>query len=167
VKLDVNGTVHEIEAEGDTPLLWVLRDHLGLTGTKFGCGIGLCGSCTVHLNGLAVRSCIIPVSAAEGARITTIEGLSPDGSHPVQVAWVAEQVPQCGYCQPGMIMAAASLLGERPRPSEAEIDAGMGNLCRCGSYPRVRRAIRRAAGELANRDREGPAGPADGADPQP
>jgi aerobic-type carbon monoxide dehydrogenase small subunit (CoxS/CutS family) len=167
VEFDVNGSRYEADVWDDTPLLWVLRDHLGLTGTKFGCGIGLCGSCTVHLDGVAVRSCIVPASAVQGMRITTIEGLAAGASHPVQAAWIAEQVPQCGYCQSGMIMAAASLLEQSPHPSDAEIYAGISNLCRCGTYPRIRRAVRRAAREIANGNRERRAGPADGADPQP
>jgi isoquinoline 1-oxidoreductase alpha subunit len=143
--LRINGRDVAVDADPDTPLLWVIRDHVNLTGTKFGCGAGLCGACTVHLDGAAIRSCITPVADAEGAEITTIEGLSRDGSHPVQQAWLAEQVPQCGYCQPGMIMAAAALLADTPRPSDGDIDAAMTNLCRCGTYDRVRRAIHRAA----------------------
>jgi isoquinoline 1-oxidoreductase alpha subunit len=143
--LRINGRDVAIDADPDTPLLWVIRDHVNLTGTKFGCGAGLCGACTVHLDGAAIRSCITPLADAEGAEITTIEGLSRDGSHPVQQAWLAEQVPQCGYCQPGMIMAAAALLADTPRPSDGDIDAAMTNLCRCGTYDRVRRAIHRAA----------------------
>jgi aerobic-type carbon monoxide dehydrogenase small subunit (CoxS/CutS family) len=143
----VNGAERAVDVAPDTPLLWVLRDTLGLTGTKFGCGLGLCGACTVHLDGRAVRSCSTPVSEADGHRVTTIEGLSPDHPHPLQAAWIAEEVPQCGYCQSGQIMAAAALLATRPRPTEAEIDAAMaGNLCRCGTYLRIRRAILRAAG---------------------
>ncbi len=143
--LTVNGRRRTVDVDGDTPLLWVLRDELGLTGTKFGCGAGLCGACTVHLDGTATRSCTVPVEAAAGTAVTTIEALSPDRSHPVQVAWLAEQVPQCGYCQSGMIMAAAALLKETPKPTEAEIDAAITNLCRCGTYPRVKQAILRAA----------------------
>jgi isoquinoline 1-oxidoreductase alpha subunit len=143
--LRINGRDVAVDADPDTPLLWVIRDHVNLTGTKFGCGAGLCGACTVHLDGAAIRSCITPLADAEGAEITTIEGLSRDGSHPVQQAWLAEQVPQCGYCQPGMIMAAAALLADTPRPSDGDIDAAMTNLCRCGTYDRVRRAIHRAA----------------------
>jgi isoquinoline 1-oxidoreductase subunit alpha len=143
--LRINGRDVTVDADPDTPLLWVLRDHVDLTGTKFGCGAGLCGACTVHLDGAAIRSCITPLADVEGAEITTIEGLSRDGSHPVQQAWLAEQVPQCGYCQPGMIMAAAALLADTPQPSDADIDAAMTNLCRCGTYDRVRRAIHRAA----------------------
>jgi isoquinoline 1-oxidoreductase alpha subunit len=138
----VNGKPFKVEADPAMPLLWVLRDRLGLTGTKYGCGIGACGACTVHLNGDAVRSCSLPVSAAEGAVIVTIEGLSPDRSHPLQQAWLAEAVPQCGYCQSGMIMAAAALLKRTPNPTTEEIDAGITNLCRCGTYPRIRAAIR-------------------------
>jgi aerobic-type carbon monoxide dehydrogenase small subunit (CoxS/CutS family) len=143
--LRINGRDVAVAADPDTPLLWVIRDHVNLTGTKFGCGAGLCGACTVHLDGAAIRSCITPLADVEGAEITTIEGLSADGSHPVQQAWLAEQVPQCGYCQPGMIMAAAALLADTPQPSDADIDAAMTNLCRCGTYDRVRRAIHRAA----------------------
>lgn len=143
--LNINGQQLEVDGDPDTPLLWVLRDHLDLTGTKFGCGAGLCGACTVHVDGVATRSCVTPLAAVENAAITTIEGLSDDGSHKVQAAWLAEQVPQCGYCQPGMIMAAAALLAENPQPSDADIDAAMTNLCRCGTYDRVRKAIHRAA----------------------
>ena len=143
--LRINGRDVTVDADPDTPLLWVIRDHVNLTGTKFGCGAGLCGACTVHLDGAAIRSCITPLADVEGGAITTIEGLSVDGSHRVQQAWLAEQVPQCGYCQPGMIMAAAALLADTPRPSDADIDTAMTNLCRCGTYDRVRRAIHRAA----------------------
>ena len=137
------------QAPDTTPLLWVIRDELKLTGTKFGCGVALCGACTVHVNGKAVRSCTLPVSAVKGARVTTIEGLSPDASHPLQKAWIAEQVPQCGYCQSGQIMAAAALLVTSPHPTDDEIDKAMsGNICRCGTYQRIRRAIHRAAGQL-------------------
>jgi aerobic-type carbon monoxide dehydrogenase small subunit (CoxS/CutS family) len=145
ITLSVNGTAHQVDVEDETPLLWVLRDTLGLTGTKFGCGVAACGACTVLLDGVAQRSCSLPVSAASGAPITTIEGLSADRSHPLQLAWIAEQVPQCGYCQSGMIMAAAALLAATPSPSDADIDTGITNICRCGTYGRVRRAIRRAA----------------------
>jgi len=145
VSLKVNGTEQRVDVDPETPLLWVLRDTLGLTGTKFGCGIAACGACTVHVDGAAIRSCVTPVEVVEGSEVTTIEGLSPDRGHRVQQAWIAEQVPQCGYCQSGMIMAAAALLGETPRPSDAEIDAAMTNICRCGTYARVRRAIQRAA----------------------
>ena len=143
--LSINGAAHPVQADPDMPLLWVLRDRLGYTGTKFGCGAGLCGACTVHVNGQAQRSCITPVSTVVDARITTIEGLSRDSSHPVQRAWIAEQVPQCGYCQSGMIMAAAALLQDKPKPSPADIAEAMTNVCRCGAYPRVERAIQRAA----------------------
>jgi aerobic-type carbon monoxide dehydrogenase small subunit (CoxS/CutS family) len=146
IALDVNGTRREVDVSPDMPLLWVLRDALGLTGTKFGCGLGQCGACTVHLDGAATRACTTAVSAAVGKTITTIEGLSPNSSHPLQAAWVAEQVPQCGYCQPGQIMSAAALLARTPRPTDAQIDAAMaGNICRCGTYQRIRRAIHRAA----------------------
>ena len=146
-RFTVNGRAREVEAsDPDMPLLWVLRDRLGLTGTKFGCGMGACGACTVLMAGEAVRACQVPVSAAEGRRFTTIEGLSPDGSHPCQRAWLAEDVAQCGYCQPGMILEAAALLVRRPRPSDAEIDHAFdGHVCRCGTYARIRRAVRRAA----------------------
>ena len=145
--LTINGTRRTVTAAADTPLLWILRDSLGMTGTKFGCGGGFCGACTVHLAGAAVRSCQIPVSAAAGQRITTIEGLSPTGTHPVQVAWVEEDVVQCGYCQVGQIMSAAALLQATPQPSDTDIDNAMaGNICRCGTYQRVRAAIHRAAG---------------------
>jgi len=146
--LKVNGQPRAVEAHPDKPLLWVLREDLGLTGTKFGCGIGACGACTVHVNGEPVRSCSLPLSAAEGADIVTIEGLGasaglPEGTlHPVQRAWIDVQVPQCGYCQSGMIMAAAALLRKTPKPTDADIDAAISNLCRCGTYPRVRRALR-------------------------
>ena len=145
IKLSVNGTTHQVDVEDETPLLWVLRDTLGLTGTKFGCGVAACGACTVLVDGVAQRSCSLPVSAASGAQVTTIEGLSADRSHPLQRAWIAEQVPQCGYCQSGMIMAAAALLAVTPSPSDADIDGGITNICRCGTYGRVRRAIHRAA----------------------
>ena len=144
----VNGKSRQADVAPETPLLWVLRDTLALTGTKYGCGMGLCGACTVHLDGQAVRSCSTPISAAAGKKVTTIEGLSADGSHPLQQAWVAEQVPQCGYCQSGQIMQAAALLGSTPKPSDAESDSAMaGNICRCGTYQRIRAAIHRAAGE--------------------
>jgi len=146
ITLRVNGTERKIDVPADTPLLWVLRDTLDLTGTKYGCGAGLCGACTVHLDGEAVRSCVTPVSVAGGKTITTIEGLSQSGAHPLQLAWIAEDVPQCGYCQSGQIMQAAALLSKMPHPSEQEvIDAMTGNLCRCGTYDRIRRAIQRAA----------------------
>ncbi len=143
--LNINGQSHEVEADPQMPLLWVLRDRLGMTGSKFGCGIGVCGACTVRMDGAVTRSCVFPVSACTDRDIRTIEGLSEDVSHPVQQAWIAEQVPQCGYCQSGMIMAAVALLENTPEPTDAQIDAAMTNLCRCGTYPRVRKAIHRAA----------------------
>jgi aerobic-type carbon monoxide dehydrogenase small subunit (CoxS/CutS family) len=144
--ITVNGQVTTVEAAPDTPLLWVLRDTLGLTGTKFSCGHGLCGACTVHVDGEPSRSCVTPIASVDGKSITTIEGLSPEGTHPLQVAWIEEQVPQCGYCQPGQIMTAAALLAKTPQPSDDDIDAAMaGTLCRCGTYQRIRRAIHRAA----------------------
>jgi isoquinoline 1-oxidoreductase alpha subunit len=145
ITITVNGQRHDVDAAPDTPLLWALRDHLGLTGTKFGCGAALCGACTVHIDGDAVRSCSMPLSAAAGHKVTTIEGLSADRSHPLQQAWINEQVPQCGYCQSGMIMAAAALLAEIKRPSDADIDNAVTNICRCGTYARVRKAIHMAA----------------------
>ena len=146
VTLMVNGTSHTVDVEPETPLLWVLRDNIGLTGTKYGCGISQCGACTVHIDGERAFSCITQVSEALGSEVTTIEGLSDDNSHPLQVAWIEEDVPQCGYCQSGQIMAAAALLKERPNPSEVDIDDAMsGNICRCGTYARIRKAIRRAA----------------------
>jgi len=142
ITLTVNGKVHALDVEPDTPLLWAIRDTLGLTGTKFGCGVAACGACTVHLNGRAVRTCTLPVSAAVGAEITTIEGLADEGTlHKVQEAWIANQVPQCGYCQSGMIMAVSALLAQRPNPSDEQIDATITNICRCGTFARVRRAI--------------------------
>jgi aerobic-type carbon monoxide dehydrogenase small subunit (CoxS/CutS family) len=148
IELNINGKAERVDVAPDTPLLWVLRDTLELTGTKYGCGMALCGACTVHLDGEAIRSCSTPVSAAAGRKVTTIEGLSADGSHPVQKAWVEVQAPQCGYCQSGQIMQAAALLKKSPKPSDAEIDSAMaGNICRCGTYQRVRAAIHRAAGE--------------------
>jgi len=144
----VNGETHTIEAEPDIPLLWVLRDMLGLTGTKFGCGIGACGTCTVLIDGAAVRSCLVPISSLGGKLVTTIEGLSSDGSHPLQRAWIEKQVAQCGYCQPGQIMTAAALLTANPHPSDEEISAAMtGNLCRCGMYGRIQAAIQQAAAQ--------------------
>jgi len=149
-RLSVNGKASVVDADAATPLLWILRDSLGLTGTKYGCGMGLCGACTVHLDGRAARSCQTPVSAVGTQTITTIEGLSPDRSHPVQRAWIAEQVPQCGYCQSGQIMQAAALLREHPHPDRRLIDEAMsGNICRCATYQRIRRAIERAATEHA------------------
>jgi isoquinoline 1-oxidoreductase alpha subunit len=146
---ELNGKEFSATVSADTPLLWVIRDVAGLTGTKFGCGIGLCGACTVHLGNRAVRSCITPISAVAGARVTTIEGLSPDGQHPVQRAWVQTQAPQCGYCQSGQIMQAAALLWQIPHPADADIDAVMnGNLCRCMAYVRIRQAIKIAASEI-------------------
>lgn len=147
--LSINGQPHPVTAPADMPLLWALRDLVGLTGTKFGCGVGQCSACTVHLNGRATFSCQIPVSAAEGQEITTIEGLSRDGSHPVQQAWIAEDVPQCGYCQSGQIMSAVALLAETPTPTDEDIDRAMSNICRCGTYNRIRRAVHRAAKEMA------------------
>lgn len=145
-RLTINGTQRDVQVEPDTPLLWVLREQLGLTGTKYGCGIAQCGACTVHVDGAPVRSCTMPVSAfAPEQRIVTIEGLSPDGSHPVQKAWLALDVPQCGYCQVGMVMAAAALLAQKPKPTDADINAEMTNICRCGTYARIRAAIHLAA----------------------
>jgi aerobic-type carbon monoxide dehydrogenase small subunit (CoxS/CutS family) len=147
IGLRINGRDVTVEAAPDTPLLWVLRDSLGMTGTKFGCGIAQCGACTVHVDGEAARSCQLPVGGLAGKEITTIEGLSEDGAHPVQQAWIAEQVPQCGYCQSGQIMSAAALLARTQNPTDEQIDAAMsGNLCRCGTYQRIRAAIHRAAG---------------------
>ena len=148
VSLKVNGKVHNVDAEPDTPLLWVLRDTIGLTGTKYGCGAGLCGACTIHVNGRAVRSCTLPAGKAEGQAITTIEGLG--GQHPLQTAWVENSVPACGYCQSGQIMAAAALLTKKRRPTDADIKNEITNLCRCGTYLRIREAIRRAA-EVASK----------------
>ena len=145
IEFVVNGVTRKVDVPEDTPLLWVLRETLGLTGTKFSCGISVCGSCTVHVDGVAKRSCVLPLRAVAGKSVTTIEGLSPDGDHPLQRAWVAEEVSQCGYCQPGIIMEVAALLAKRADPSDAEIDAAIANLCRCGTYDRVRRAIHRAA----------------------
>jgi aerobic-type carbon monoxide dehydrogenase small subunit (CoxS/CutS family) len=149
LQLKVNGRDVSVDVAPDTPLLWVLRDSLHLTGTKFGCGIGQCGACTVHLDGVAQKSCQIPAGSAAGKAVTTIEGLSPEGNHPVQQAWIAEQVPQCGYCQSGQIMRAASLLTKSPKPTDDQIDETMSeNLCRCGTYQRIRKAIHRAAGQV-------------------
>jgi isoquinoline 1-oxidoreductase subunit alpha len=146
ITLILNGRRTTLDADGDMPLLWALRDILGLTGTKYGCGMALCGACTVHLDGAPVRSCVTPLSAASGKRVTTIEGLSPDNSHPVQRAWIELDVPQCGYCQSGQIMSAAALLAQTAQPTDADIDAAMaGNVCRCGTYQRIRAAIHRAA----------------------
>jgi aerobic-type carbon monoxide dehydrogenase small subunit (CoxS/CutS family) len=147
-KLSVNGQFHTVNVPADMPLLWVLRDTLGLTGTKYGCGIAQCGACTALLDGAATRTCMTPISTVGDRPITTIEGLSPDGSHPVQRAWVTEDVPQCGFCQAGQVMAAAALLAKHPRPTDAEIDQSMTNICRCGTYQRIRRAIHLAAGEV-------------------
>jgi len=144
--LKINGEKRTVEADSDTPLLWVLRDHIGLVGTKYGCGIGQCGSCTVHVDGSATRSCLLQVSQAEGKKITTIEGLSENGDHPVQKAWLEHDVPQCGYCQAGQIMTAASLLNSNPNPSDEEIESTMnGNICRCGTYVRIKQAIKTAS----------------------
>ena len=148
-RLNVNGKVQTFEAEADTPLLWVLREQLGLTGTKYGCGIAACGACTVHIDGVPTRSCVRPVSSvAETEKIVTIEGLSPAGDHPLQRAWVELDVPQCGFCQSGMLMAAAALLKAKPKPSDADIDDAMSNICRCGTYNRVRTGIKMAAGMI-------------------
>jgi aerobic-type carbon monoxide dehydrogenase small subunit (CoxS/CutS family) len=145
IALTVNGKRYDVDVASEMPLLWVIRDTIGLTGTKFGCGLSQCGACTVHLDGNAIRSCITPVSSAVGKRVTTIEGLSPTTSHALQVAWIAEQVPQCGYCQSGQLMSAAALLAKTPKPTDAEIDTAMsGNICRCGTYQRIRRAVHRA-----------------------
>jgi len=147
ISLTVNGKRYDVDVSPDMPLLWVIRDTIGLTGTKFGCGLAQCGACTVHLEGEAIRSCMTPVSNAAGKKVTTVEGLSPTASHALQTAWIAEQVPQCGYCQSGQLMSAAALLAKKPKPSDADIDAAMsGNICRCGTYQRIRRAIHRAAG---------------------
>jgi isoquinoline 1-oxidoreductase subunit alpha len=147
--LAVNGQPRAFEAAADTPLLWVLRDTLNLPGTKYGCGIGQCGTCTIHLNGVPMRSCMLPVSVAAGMQITTIEGLSPDGSHPLQQAWMEHDVAQCGYCQPGQIMSAAALLRGNPEPTDEDIDNALaGNLCRCGTYVRIRAAVRTAAAKM-------------------
>ena len=145
IKLSVNGRSYDVDVEPEMPLLWVLRDHLDLTGTKYGCGIALCGACTVHLDGKPVRACVVTAAVAEGKRIVTIEGLSTSGMHRVQQAWIEHEVPQCGYCQTGMIMAAVSLLERKPQPTDADIDRAMTNLCRCGTYARVRKAIHAAA----------------------
>lgn len=144
----VNGQAVRVDVEPEMPLLWVLRDELGLTGSKYGCGVAACGACTVHLDGQPLRSCVMPVSAVAGRSVTTIEGLSKDGTHPVQKVWVDLQVPQCGYCQSGMIMAAVALLRDKPKPTDADIDAAMSNICRCGTYHRVRAAIHAVAGSV-------------------
>ena len=146
IALTVNGKRYDVDVSADMPLLWVIRDTIGLTGTKFGCGLSQCGACTVHLDGQPTRSCVTPVSSVGAKKVTTIEGLSPTTSHALQVAWIAEQVPQCGYCQSGQLMSAAALLTKTPNPTDADIDAAMsGNICRCGTYQRIRRAIHRAA----------------------
>jgi isoquinoline 1-oxidoreductase subunit alpha len=155
ISLRVNGKGYAVDVAPDTPLLWVIRENLGLTGTKYGCGMSVCGACTVHVNGEAVRSCVTPVSAVVGMEVITIEGLSADGSHPVQKAWMAEDVPQCGYCHSGQIMTAVALLTENPKPSDRDIDDAMsGNICRCGTYQRIRRAIHRAAETMAEGGRK-------------
>ncbi len=165
IRLKVNGKNQQFDGDPDTLLLWVLRDELDLKGTKFGCGMGLCGACTVHLNGRPARACLTPVSAAASATVTTIEGISPDGSHPVQIAWQELDVPQCGYCQAGQIMSACALLAKTPKPTDAEIDTAMnGNLCRCGTYLRVRAAIHKAA-ELAASNTTKPVKSGAGANP--
>ncbi|HUC51416.1 MAG TPA: (2Fe-2S)-binding protein [Xanthobacteraceae bacterium] len=151
IALSINGKIHDVDVEDDTPLLWVLRDTIGLTGTKYGCGIAQCGACTVHIDGVATRSCQIPVGSLAGRKITTVEALMQDGKlHPVQQAWIDHDVPQCGYCQSGMMMAAVALLAENPKPTDADIDAALTNICRCGSYQRVRSAIHAAASRLRN-----------------
>jgi isoquinoline 1-oxidoreductase alpha subunit len=150
IKLTINNQAHTIDIDPDMPLLWVIRDVVGLTGTKFGCGVSQCGACTVHLNGSPIRSCSFPASAAVGQKITTIEGISKEGDHPVQKAWVAHQVPQCGYCQSGQIMSAVALLKQTPKPTDSDIDTAMqGNICRCGTYNRIRQAIHSAAADIA------------------
>lgn len=154
IQLTVNGVGHSVDVAPETPLLWVIRDQLGLTGTKFSCGISQCGACTLHIDDRPVRSCSVPVSTAVGKAVTTIEGLSPDGMHPVQLAWIDLDVPQCGYCQSGMIMSVVALLNGRPNPTDADIDAEITNACRCSSYHRVRRAIRLAASGMSARGRD-------------
>jgi isoquinoline 1-oxidoreductase alpha subunit len=155
VSIKVNGKAYEVDALPNTPLLWVIRENLGLTGTKYGCGKSICGACTVHVDGQAARSCVTSVSSVSGKEIRTIEGLSSDGSHPVQQAWIAENVPQCGYGQPGQIMAAAALLAKNQRPSDADIDKAMsGNICRCGTYQRIRRGVHRAAQIMAEEEKK-------------
>ncbi len=147
-KLNINGSVHEVDAEPDTPLLWVIREQVGLTGTKYGCGVAQCGACTVHIDGVATRSCTMPISAVTAdQKIVTIEGLSPDGSHPIQKAWLARDVPQCGYCQSGMLMAAPALLAEKPHPTDDDIIDAMTNICRCGTYNRIKAGIKQAAAD--------------------
>jgi isoquinoline 1-oxidoreductase alpha subunit len=145
LKLNVNGKIHQVDVEPDMPLLWVLRDHMGLLGTKYGCGVAVCGACTVHLDGAPVRSCVMPASTAVGKKVVTIEGLGKGGVHRLQEAWIEHEVPQCGYCQTGMIMSAAALLAKKPTPTDADIDEAMSNLCRCGTYTRVREAIHAVA----------------------
>jgi isoquinoline 1-oxidoreductase alpha subunit len=145
ISLNINGQVHQVEVDPETPLLWVIREWIGMTGTKFGCGIAQCGACSVHIDGAVMRSCSIPVGSIADSKITTIEGISADNSHPVQVAWLAHEVPQCGYCQSGQIMAAVALLNEKPKPTDADIDEAMTNICRCGTYGRIRTAIHAAA----------------------
>jgi isoquinoline 1-oxidoreductase subunit alpha len=154
IDLTVNGVRHSVDVAPETPLLWVIRDQLGLTGTKFSCGIAQCGACTLHIDGQPVRSCSFPVSAAAGKTVTTIEGLSPDGTHPVQLAWIELDVPQCGYCQSGMIMSVAALLSKRRNPTDAEIDAEITNACRCSTYYRIRKAIRVAASRMSSGGRD-------------
>jgi isoquinoline 1-oxidoreductase alpha subunit len=149
LKLNVNGKVHQVDVEPEMPLLWVLRDHMGLLGTKYGCGIAVCGACTVHLDGAPVRSCVVPASAAVGKKVVTIEGLAKGGLHRLQEAWIEHEVPQCGYCQTGMIMSAAALLATTPKPTDTDIDQAMTNLCRCGTYTRVREAIHAVAAKPA------------------
>jgi isoquinoline 1-oxidoreductase alpha subunit len=154
--LSINNQPHTVDVDPQMPLLWVIRDFAGLTGTKFGCGMAQCGACTIHLDGTVVRSCVLPVSAVAGKKITTIEGISPDRSHPVQQAWIEHQVPQCGYCQSGQIMSAVALLKGNPKPTDTDIDAAMqGNICRCGTYPRIRKAIHSAASALASNPKPG------------
>ena len=151
IKLNINGQAHDVDVDPDTPLLWVIREWVGMTGTKYGCGIAQCGACTVHLDGVATRSCSVPVSSVGDVTITTIEGLSADGlSHPVQAAWLQHDVPQCGYCQSGQIMAAAAFLTKNPKPTDADIEKGLTNICRCGTYPRIKKAIHRAADLMAS-----------------
>lgn len=147
IEFKLNGTKRVIDADPSTPLLWILRDTLDLKGTKFGCGAGLCGACTVHIDGTATRSCVYPIEAAAGTNITTIEGLDPQHAHPIQVQWIKKRVPQCGYCQPGMIMAAAAFLDDNPRPSEKDIKSGITNICRCGTYNRIVEAVKAASNE--------------------